>query len=301
MSQAVAHAEQGFGPQHLACAEIDFGQVGEWRVVVVDPFAEAGEQLHFALSHMGKTGVEKIHAAKIVPMGVQIQAEVAQSRGRVRVAGGIARGHGHGQRRCRVCVGKSMHFEAELLMQALCQTAVVEFCGVSRLINAVIACFISSIKINIVVAPRHVDIENATARGVEGFHEGGVLGCISVAFGPEFDRELIADFFIGKPGPGSLSEAVQMGLPVIVVDNAWTMPQERYNAHWVRDNGLGIVASSFRHIDQAVAQLLADLDGHRARVRRVDNRALFEIPLLLERILDEAQAVRQTTAGFPMA
>ena len=82
-----------------------------------------------------------------------------------------------------------------------------------------------------------------------------------------------------------------MGLPVIVVDNAWTMPQERYNAHWVRDNGLGIVARSFRRIDTAVAQLLADLEGYRARVRRVENRALFEIPVLLERILEDAQAV----------
>ncbi|MGE0348376.1 glycosyltransferase [Hydrogenophaga sp.] len=102
----------------------------------------------------------------------------------------------------------------------------------------------------------------------------------------------LADFFIGKPGPGSLSEAVQQGLPVIVVDNAWTMPQERYNAQWVRDNGVGIVLRSFRGIDRAVAQLLADLDGHRARVRRIDNRALFEIPRILEGILDEAEAVR---------
>ena len=101
----------------------------------------------------------------------------------------------------------------------------------------------------------------------------------------------MADFFIGKPGPGSLSEAVQMGLPVIVVNNAWTMPQERYNAQWVRENGLGIVLSSFRGIAGAVATLLADLDAHKARVRRMDNRALFEVPQLLERILDEAQAV----------
>lgn len=101
----------------------------------------------------------------------------------------------------------------------------------------------------------------------------------------------LADFFIGKPGPGSLSEAVQMGLPVIVVDNAWTLPQERYNARWVQDNGLGIVLRSFRGIAGAVATLLANLGGHRARVRRMDNRALFEVPQLLERILEEAQAV----------
>src|SRR5256714_5962436 len=43
----------------------------------------------------------------------------------------------------------------------------------------------------------------------------------------------LADYFIGKPGPGSLSEAIAMGLPVIVERNAWTLPQERYNADWV--------------------------------------------------------------------
>ena len=40
----------------------------------------------------------------------------------------------------------------------------------------------------------------------------------------------LADFFIGKPGPGSVSEATAMHLPVIVECNAWTLPQERYNA-----------------------------------------------------------------------
>lgn len=121
----------------------------------------------------------------------------------------------------------------------------------------------------------------------------GAPRCV-VGFSTEVPRYMrLADFFIGKPGPGSLSEAVQQGLPVIVVDNAWTMPQERYNAHWVRENGLGIVLRSFRGIEAAVARLLADLDGHRARVRRIDNRALFEIPLLLDRIFEEAQAVQQ--------
>lgn len=122
-----------------------------------------------------------------------------------------------------------------------------------------------------------------------------------VGFSAEMPRYMsLADFFIGKPGPGSLSEAVQQGLPVIVVDNAWTMPQERYNAQWVRENGLGIVLPGFRGIEAAVAQLLTDLEDHRARVRRMDNRALFEIPSLLERILDEAQAViRRPAACLP--
>ena len=106
----------------------------------------------------------------------------------------------------------------------------------------------------------------------------------------------LADFFIGKPGPGSISEAVQQGLPVIVVDNAWTMPQERYNAEWVRENGLGVVHGSFRTIDRAVAQLLSGLDAFQASVRRIDNRALFEAPEILGRILEQAAAGVSGTA-----
>lgn len=117
----------------------------------------------------------------------------------------------------------------------------------------------------------------------------------------------LADFFIGKPGPGSISEAVHQGLPVIVVDNAWTMPQERYNAEWVRENGLGVVHGSFRTIDRAVAQLLQGLDGFQANVRRIDNRALFEVPEILARILGQAagatganaRAVLPDTAACP--
>lgn len=95
----------------------------------------------------------------------------------------------------------------------------------------------------------------------------------------------LSDFFIGKPGPGSLSEAVQQGLPVIVEGSRWTMPQERYNIEWVRENGFGIVVGSFRTIDQAVGALLARLDEFRANVRRTENRALHEVPVILAGIL----------------
>jgi UDP-N-acetylglucosamine:LPS N-acetylglucosamine transferase len=61
----------------------------------------------------------------------------------------------------------------------------------------------------------------------------------------------LSDFFIGKPGPGSISEALQQHLPVIVTRNAWTMPQERYNTHWVDENGVGLVLESFRIVRPA--------------------------------------------------
>jgi UDP-N-acetylglucosamine:LPS N-acetylglucosamine transferase len=45
----------------------------------------------------------------------------------------------------------------------------------------------------------------------------------------------MGDFFIGKPGPGSLSEALQCGLPVVAdAQTASTMPQERFNTEWVQ-------------------------------------------------------------------
>jgi UDP-N-acetylglucosamine:LPS N-acetylglucosamine transferase len=95
----------------------------------------------------------------------------------------------------------------------------------------------------------------------------------------------LSDFFIGKPGPGSISEAIQQGLPVIVVRNAWTMPQERYNSEWVVENGVGVVLDSFKSIPEGVSQVTAQADTFRAGVARIHNRAVFEIPEILEQIL----------------
>ncbi len=114
-----------------------------------------------------------------------------------------------------------------------------------------------------------------------------------------FTREVphlmqISDFFIGKPGPGSISEAIHMKLPVIVVRNMWTLPQERYNADWVREQDVGIVVGSFdREIVGAVEQMLdpANFAQMRARVETIDNRAVYEIPDMLSRILDSTLAV----------
>jgi 1,2-diacylglycerol 3-beta-galactosyltransferase len=100
----------------------------------------------------------------------------------------------------------------------------------------------------------------------------------------------VSDFFIGKPGPGSISESLRMNLPVIVERNARTLPQERYNAEWVREQGVGIVLKNFRRIDKVVEELLAtgQLDSMKANIARLNNRAVFEIPPILETILANA-------------
>jgi hypothetical protein len=101
-----------------------------------------------------------------------------------------------------------------------------------------------------------------------------------------------ADFFMGKPGPGSVSEALAMHLPVIVARNAWTLPQERYNADWVLENEVGEVLHSFREIVPAVARLTepATLARYRANAAALKNQAVFEIPEILQTIFERTSA-----------
>ena len=103
----------------------------------------------------------------------------------------------------------------------------------------------------------------------------------------------LGDFFIGKPGPGSISEAVQQQLPVIVVRNSWTMPQERYNVQWVRENRVGVVLPSFRAIRTAVEQLSGQISEFKSTIAQIHNRAVFEVPEILAGILSVAKSARR--------
>jgi hypothetical protein len=110
-----------------------------------------------------------------------------------------------------------------------------------------------------------------------------------------FTREIprlmqLSDYFVGKPGPGSVSEALVMDLPVIVERNARTMVQERYNTEWIERHQFGVVLRSFNEIVAGIAQMLDPLHlAHfRSRVGAFNNRAVFEIPGLLEGLIAAA-------------
>lgn len=99
-----------------------------------------------------------------------------------------------------------------------------------------------------------------------------------------------ADFLIGKPGPGSIAEAMVRKLPVLIECNAWTLPQERYNTDWVAEKRVGIVLRSFREVVNGVERMLdpATLAEFRKNVAALENRAIFEIPEILDKLLRES-------------
>jgi 6,7-dimethyl-8-ribityllumazine synthase len=75
-----------------------------------------------------------------------------------------------------------------------------------------------------------------------------------------------------------------MKLPVIVERNSWTLPQERYNTEWVEENRVGVVVSNFDGIVEAIRKL--PLEEYRANAAKLENRAVFEVPGMLARILE---------------
>jgi 1,2-diacylglycerol 3-beta-galactosyltransferase len=98
----------------------------------------------------------------------------------------------------------------------------------------------------------------------------------------------LADFFIGKPGPGSISEALAMQLPVIVECNIRTMIHERYNAHWIREQQLGLVVPSFDRLSEAIPELLDPerFTRFRANAARLRNSAVYDAVQWLDSILE---------------
>jgi 1,2-diacylglycerol 3-beta-galactosyltransferase len=100
-----------------------------------------------------------------------------------------------------------------------------------------------------------------------------------------------SDLLVTKPGPGSLSEAFQRRLPVVVSRDIHTIPQERFNTELVERRGVGVVVHGWREIPAAVASLSRDpsrLQAMRAALEALpENRAVYEV---LEIVAREASA-----------
>lgn len=114
-----------------------------------------------------------------------------------------------------------------------------------------------------------------------------------IGFSDAIERYMAAsDFFVGKPGPGAISEAMVMGLPMILEVGARLLAQERYNATWAQAIG---AALSFRNAESLCAAITGLSDPERlAAMRRAiaqqPNSAIFDLPALLDGIFSGCRA-----------
>jgi Glycosyltransferase family 28 C-terminal domain/Monogalactosyldiacylglycerol (MGDG) synthase len=181
-------------------------------------------------------------------------------------------------------------------LEAECPTAIVLFGGHGSqvMIDIVKRLDKSGAGVQLILICGHNTKLEETIRALPARKPKLVLG-----FTQNVERYMVlADFFIGKPGPGSISEALQCHLPVIVECNQKTLPQERYNAEWVAEKGYGIVVPSFREIAPAVERLidpgvfqefLGKTSGYR-------NQALAEVAEILERCYQGARMEAENVA-----
>ena len=100
----------------------------------------------------------------------------------------------------------------------------------------------------------------------------------------------LADFFMGKPGPGSISEALAMRLPVIVECNSRTLGQERYNAEWILEKQVGLVVRRWRESGLLMDGFLelSNLNRYKANAAAIVNDGVFEVSSILRSILSSA-------------
>ena len=75
------------------------------------------------------------------------------------------------------------------------------------------------------------------------------------------------------------------------------MPQERYNTDWVLEQKAGIVLDSFKSVRSGSAEIIHRLDEFRASIAGIRNRAVFEIPEILERIMESEQVTELPRQG----
>jgi 1,2-diacylglycerol 3-beta-galactosyltransferase len=109
------------------------------------------------------------------------------------------------------------------------------------------------------------------------------------------DLMTAADLILTKPGPGTIAEALHLGLPLVVAAGSHTVPQERFNARFVAEEGLGLVVDDWPGFPKAVRTCLREdgrvLGALGKAVRALPpNRAVFEI-------LDILRAFAASRAG----
>jgi len=102
------------------------------------------------------------------------------------------------------------------------------------------------------------------------------------------------DFFVGKPGPGAISEAMVMNLPLALEIGSRLLAQERYNARWAQAIGAAVAFRDEPGLVEAIAGLIAPgrLTAMRRAIARHPNTAIFDLPDLLDSVFARHRAAQ---------
>jgi UDP-N-acetylglucosamine:LPS N-acetylglucosamine transferase len=91
----------------------------------------------------------------------------------------------------------------------------------------------------------------------------------------------MADFFIGKPGPGSCTEAIISHLPCFVYAPSSCLLQEKEVKEWIIQNKFGTSFDSIQSTRERFSYFMKNFKEYKKNVKKYKNNAVFEAKAFL--------------------
>lgn len=105
-------------------------------------------------------------------------------------------------------------------------------------------------------------------RTLERMKKSGKVSLSIIGFTRQIsDLMAVSDVLISKPGATSLSEAIQMELPVILDNTSTTLEVELLHLDFIKKNKLGVVVNKFSELESALDFMLNTDNNHGIRQR----------------------------------
>jgi len=103
------------------------------------------------------------------------------------------------------------------------------------------------------------------------------------------------DIIITKAGPGTISEALICGLPLVL--NAYVPCQEEGNIPYVTDNGVGVFETKPKKVATIIKEWLKD-DGERLKSLASKAKGLAKPDSLFQIVRDLSTMIHPSSPGF---